>query len=460
MKYVVARTSAALLFIVIILTCGCQRTPERTAVVHGGNLEKEIKGSPAQAGAYDAPESWQETLDMKGGDASVEINAQISVPDVTVFPVYKVKPTSFDVTRIEPLVDYFTKGRDVIKYAEPTKAELEDQLIQAKAALEKKKTDPLSSDNSIEDFEETISSIEAQIPGAPENFEPEVIADWSPDKSPSGRFMADDGEYAGISVNPDRFGYTNGYIETEYVLLLNDRGAIGDIAISEESAIASAQDMLHELGLGYMAAVSLEKARRYALLSNNAFAQPSEKPTSKGYLIKFARNIDGISGITNEGISFNVRDEFAYKSPLYPEEMRIYVDEAGKVQSFNWSYPLVIKEKLTENATLLPFEDVKQRISDMLTFINSYNSEPIEITSIKMNMAIVDVKDHPDEAMYVPAWFIYYMEAFIDPETGGTLQQVNTLALNAIDGGRVLECPVDLSPEIQQAMEKDRQALN
>lgn len=437
MKYVVARTSAALLFIVIILTCGCQPTPERTAVVHRGNLEEEIKGSPAQAGAYDAHESWQETLDMKGGDASVEINAQISVPDVKAFPVYKVKPTSFDVTRIEPLVDYFTKGKDVIRDPEPTKSELEQQLLLAKK------------DND----EEMIAELQGKIAIAPETVEDEVITDWSPDKSPRGSFIADDGGYAGISVSPNRFGYTNGYIETEYVLLLNDRGAIGDIAISEESAIASAQDMLHELGLGYMAAVSLEKAQRYASFEDTL-------PTSKGYFIKFARNIDGISGITNEGISFNVRDEFAYKSPLYPEEIQVYVDEAGKAQSFFWSHPVEIEEKITENAALMPFEDVKQRIRDMLTFINSYNDEPIEITSIKMNMAIVDVKDHPDEAMYVPAWFIYYMESFIDPETGGTLQQVNTLALNAIDGGRVLECPVDLSPEIQQAMEKDRQALN
>jgi hypothetical protein len=443
MRYILTGVNIAFILMIVTLTSGCQPTPERTAVVHGGDLEVEIKGSPAPLGAYDAPESWQETLDMKGSDVSVKINAQISVPDVMAYPVYKVKPISFDAACIEPLVDYFTKGKDVIKYAEPAKADLEKQLIIAQKNYD----------------EEMIAELEEEIKKAPETVEPEVITDWSPDKSPSGSFMADDGEYAGISVSPNRFDYTNGFIQTEYMLLLNNKGAIGDIAISKEDAIASAEDMLHELGLGYITAVSLEKAQRYASFED-AFAQPAETPLSKGYLIKFARNIDGISGIINEGISFNVRDEFAYKAPLYPEEMCVYVDEAGKVQSFNWSYPLVIKEKLTENATLLPFEDVKQRIRDMLTFINSYNSEPIEITSIEMNMAIVDVKDHPEEAMYVPAWFIYYTETFDDPETGGTLQQVNTLALNAIDGGRVLECSVDLSPEIQQAMEKDRQALN
>jgi hypothetical protein len=71
-----------------------------------------------------------------------------------------------------------------------------------------------------------------------------------------------------------------------------------------------------------------------------------------------------------------------------------------------------------------------------------------------MNMAIVSVKDHPDEAMYVPAWFIYYTETFYDEDTGGNLQQSARLALNAVDGGRVLECPVDIDPETQQMIDK------
>ena len=67
-----------------------------------------------------------------------------------------------------------------------------------------------------------------------------------------------------------------------------------------------------------------------------------------------------------------------------------------------------------------------------------------------MNITIVDVKDHPEQAMYVPAWFIYYTVNY------GDIQQEYTLALNAIDGGRVLELPVDISPEFQAQMDKDR----
>jgi hypothetical protein len=432
--------------LIICLTCislvACQATPEKTAVVYGGGLEESIKSSPAPFVTYDVPLSWQETLDMKGSDTSVEINAQISVPDVTAFPVYKIKPTTFDVTRIESLVDYFTKGRDVIKDKEPTKAELEQQLLLAKKANDEVMT----------------AELEKMIAVAPETVEDEVITDWSPDKSPGGSFLAEDGEYARIDVSPDRFGYTNnGFILSERWLSSSDIDKIADIAISEEDAIAAAQDMLHELGLGYMTAAGLEKAQRYAS-HEDAYAQPVEEPLSKGYMVKFARDIDGIAGIMNDyGVMFGVTDDFAYRAPLYPEDIQVYVDEEGKALSFEWAHPLETEKKLTENAALLPFEDVKQRIRDLLIYIDFNDDIPVQVTNIDMNMAIVGVKDHPDEAMYVPAWFVYYTETFYDRETGGNAQQKLRLALNAIDGGRVLECPVEIASEIQQMIDEDLQ---
>ena len=431
MKRVKMGIAMASLFIIFI--CGCQPTPEKTAVVYGGGLEEKLKGSPAPFGAYDAPAHWQETLDMKGNDTKVEINASISVPDVTVFPVYKVKQTEFNDSRIKPLVDYFAKGKDVIKTKEQTKGELEQALILAQK------------DND----DEWAAQLEEMIETAPETVPDEIITNWDPTLSPSGSFLAEDGEYAEINVSPDRFGYMKkGFILSESMLSLSDKDAFGEVAISGEDAVAAAQNMLHELGIDYMAADSQEKAKRYASIES-AFA-PDQEPLSKGYLIKLARNIDGITGITDHAVGVYGKEEIHYNAPLYPEEIQVYVDETGKAQSFVWTHPLGIEEKVTENAALLPFEDVKQRIRDMLTFINSYNSEPTEVTSIKMNITIVDVKDHPEQAMYVPAWFIYYTVNY------GDIQQEYTLALNAIDGGRVLELPVDISPEFQAQMDKDR----
>jgi hypothetical protein len=284
---------------------------------------------------------------------------------------------------------------------------------------------------------------------APETVESEKITNWNVDQSLSGSFLEENGEYAGISVTPDVFGYMNGYIETENVALMNDGNEIGELAISKDNAIAVAQNVLHELAIDYMVVDTLEKAQQYTCLSSSTFAEYSEKPTSKGYFIKFTRDFDGIAAITNNGVQFNKMDEFDYKAPLYPEQISIYVNGEGKIQSFYWSKPLIIEEKVTENVELLPFEGVKQRIRDMLIFINSYNSAPIKVSSMKINMTIVNVKDHLEEAMYVPAWFIYYSKI----DENGSIDY--TLALNAIDGGRILEMPVNISPEIQAQMDKD-----
>lgn len=423
---------------IIIIACGCQQTPEKTAVVYGGGLEEKLKGSPAPFGAYDAPVSWQETLNMKGSDTKVEIEASISVPDVTAFPVYKVKQTELNDSRIKPLVDYFAKGKDVIKTKEQTKDELEQMLILAQK------------DND----EEWAAQLEEMIETAPETVPDEIITDWNPTLSPSGSFLTDDGEYAEINVSPDRFGYMKkGFILYEGMFSPSDKDKIGEIAISSEDAVAAAQSMLHELGIDHMAVSSLKKAHCYTSIGN-ALTTPRQEPLSKGYLIKFARNVDGIVGITDHTITFNMKDDFAYREPLYPEEIQVYVDETGKAQSFVWSHPLETEDKVTENTALLPFEDVKQRIRDMLTFINFNDSLPVQVTNIDLNMAIVDVKDHSGEAMYVPAWFVYYTQTFY--VEGEKEQQTLRLGLNAIDGGRVLELPVDISPEMQMHMDKDQ----
>jgi|AGTN01.3.fsa_nt_gi hypothetical protein len=262
MKRVKTGINISLLFIIAMLACACQPTPERTPVVYGGDLEEKLEGSPAPAGAYDAPASWQETLDMAGSDTKIEIDAAIRVPDVTAFPVYKVKPAAFDDARIESLVSYFAKGRDVFTVPEATKAELEAQLILAKKDNE----------------EEWAAELEAMIAAAPETVEAEIITDWSADQSPAGSFLDDDGGYAGLSVSTDIFEYQNGSIELEWIRKALGDNPIGEIAISEEDAVAAAQNMLRELSIDYMVVGSLEKAQLYSYLSNSTYDRLSEEP--------------------------------------------------------------------------------------------------------------------------------------------------------------------------------------
>ncbi len=437
-KFTMVRIKMILGFIILLLLDGCQPTPSREAVVNAVNLENEIASSSATAGVYDAPDSWKETLDIEGSEATIDIDATISVPDVTAFPVYKVSKADFDTAKVEKLVEYFTNGADVIKNKVQTKAELEENLVVAKK----------------ENDDEWTAELEEMIETAPVTVPNEIITDWDPAKKPGGSFMDENGEQVSIAATPDSFAFSYGGIDTESFHIWGN-GEFGDIQISNEDAILAAKSLLHDLGIDFMTADSLEKAQRYTVLSGGAFPDVSDNPVSKGYLIRFARNIDGISGFVNNGLLFSIYDDFAYRAPLYPEEMRIYVNEAGEVQHLEWLYPQVIGEKIKDNVKLMPFEEMKQRIRDMLTFISSHYKDQKKISRIELHMTIVNVKDHPKEAMLVPAWFIYYTETFEDTSEGYEVyEQESKLVLNAVDGGRVLEVPVENDPVMQQAIEQ------
>ncbi len=442
-KHLMTKIYMAFLLVAVLLTA-CQPTPTREAVVNAGNLESEIASSSVSVGIYDVPNSWQETLDIEGSNAKIEIDAKITLPDVTAFPVYKVSKADFTTEQAQMLVGYFTKGKDVIKNKERTKAELEQDLVYAKK------------DND----EQWMTQLEEMIETAPVTIPDEIITDWNPTKSPDGSFLDEAGEQVGISVRPEHFLCMNGSVIPESMLLTiesedpavqHEKVEIGGVSISETDAIAAAQNRLHELGIDYMTADSLEKALLCRSLFD-VYTDSDEKPISKGYNIRFVRNVDGISGVSNDAIIFYLNDDFAYRAPLCPEDIQIYVDEAGEPQSFIWQYPLVIDEKTNDNVELIPFEDMKQRIRDMLTFISAREKEQKTVDRIELHMTIVDVRDRPDEAVYVPAWFVYYSKTVDIMTDGSSWEQNYKLVLNAVDGGRVLEAPVDFGPEMQQAI--------
>lgn len=343
-----------------------------------------------------------------------------------------MKYTEFDESRIKLLVNYFTKCKDVTEYTERTKADLEKEAILCKK----------------NNNEELAAEFERQIASAPEAVEAKKITNWSPDKSPNGHFTEEDGVESSIYVSPERFMYMKGFVMANRILEMNGIKVDNDILISKEDAVGAAEDMLHKLGIDYMIDVNLEKAQYFASI-DNAFIKSGEKLLSKGYLIKFARNVDGIPGITSHPCGYYGSEVIHYKAPLYPEEILIFVDEVGEPKSFSWQYPLEITEKLNENVALLPFKDIKERARDMLKFVNSYDSKPAVVTDVELNMTIISVEDHPNEAMYVPAWFIYYTMVFDvppdeeDEEYEEQMEQEFVIALNAIDGGRVAELPSD-----------------
>jgi len=136
------------IFIVLLIFCGCQKTPEDAAVVNkaDGELERIIKGPSASQqtivtegnGKENSEtndvitylEAWTETYEIPG--LKCEINADVIMPAINEFPVYKVRQREFDTDSVEKIVNYFTADATGVRETSDTKEELEEKLVQAK----------------------------------------------------------------------------------------------------------------------------------------------------------------------------------------------------------------------------------------------------------------------------------------------------------------------------------------
>ena len=95
------RILAVLLFAALCVSlCACQPTPDKPYVEskNDGELERAIYGdaAPELTNGYEAPETWQESIAADDGITFIEINANITVPDAKMYPVYRV--SSVDIT--------------------------------------------------------------------------------------------------------------------------------------------------------------------------------------------------------------------------------------------------------------------------------------------------------------------------------------------------------------------------
>ncbi len=418
------------LLLVLIIVSGCQKTPDREVVVDKRNLMEKIEVK-ADSKEYDIPSSWQEILSMKGNEGVIEINASINTPNVSKYPIYKTKQSLFDTENIEELVEYFTSGEIIIKDDGPTKEELEHALILAKKSED----------------EEIIAGLEEQIEALPDDMAEEEITNWDSKSSLSGYFFDSDGIKTLIDARKDTFSYSNGFIMSNSIFEMNDINLSTEVLLPVEDAVSIAQNMLHDIGIDYMINASFETAYQYSSMYE-VFINDSDEYLSKGYLIKFARIIDGIEGIINDSCIYNTSEEINYKAPMYPEEIQVYVNELGEIKYFLWKYPLEIGEKLNDNVELLSFKDIKKRIRDMLIFRCSYDENAVQVTNVDMKMTVISAENELSEAIYVPAWFVNYTVTREDMDEEFREQEY-TVVLNAIDGGRIIEFPIEAS-DIQE----------
>ncbi len=442
------KTRRIIVFMSVFLLAGslitaCQPTPEEAPVVNkaDGGLEKKINETEPSAQKYEVPQSWQETPDMKGSKIKVSIDAEVSVPDAAQFSVLTVVPDNFSQQRVDSLIAYFVKDKKVVIPPQKTKADLEKMLIDAKRGQ-------LIDGKYVvnDDSKAAVKQLEEMIRNAPETSEKQYVTDFTikPDGTGVGGCLELGGDlYGTVSASAKNFIFANGYAVPESQWKDRNIKDAGEIQISKETAAAVAQYLINELGIQNMAQSDIEKAQ--------FFAEKGLKPNgseyiSKGYYIEFAFSYDGLDTVLFKGGGMNKNEEFEYSAPCHPEEISIYVDESGQVQMFYWTGPLKISETVTDNAPLMPFEKMQERIRKQIFYKCSFlEGEDVSITvnKIGMKLAMIPIQDKTDEYMYVPAWYVSYTKKWaVDAinDTGKHTTEMtddDLIVLNAIDGGAV-----------------------
>lgn len=448
-RAVTAVSLAIVLLLSAALLTACQPTPEKPVVAQRAEIEEKIEATVAPVEKYNAPKTWTDMVDMKGSPVEVTINAAVHVPDVDSFPIYKAEKASFTQNMIDSLMDEFVQGRNVffIDYQE-TKAELEDQLIEAKRGQ-------LIDGEYVmtEDSKRAVEDLQKRIDKAPETVDrsEQYITDFTLNEDGSGFHgtveLGDKGKGI-VSATANEFSFTNGWYPAPESQLIQQygNGVEGNMKISEEEAVQAAQVCLDKFGIDYMAPAIIEKALFYTTTNLDTEVKKADAE-SKGYLIEFVRDFNGIASEPFKGQGYHSGEEFSYMAPWTPELLKIYVDEDANVQHFEWRNPLKLTECVSENAPLMGFDDMKEKIKEQLfytcSFFNGYEDMSMEVQDIDLKMTLIGVKDHPDEAMYVPAWVISYVRKisvnYTDDFGNHITEQEDDayIVLDAVDGGSV-----------------------
>jgi hypothetical protein len=471
------RLSILALILMLMLT-GCQPTPETPVVVgknEGDNKITSLFGeTSATEGPYTAPESWKEESPITSADLSVMIDANVTVPDVTKFPVVKVTDHVFTQEEADNILAVLSDGNALFR--NPALMNREDKvllLLEMKARLAELKAIPNPSEAElywITQYEDTkIPLLEAEINAMPKGATPvPFTTNFQPDSLTGAPYIvaATDlggGNIAIISIT-NGLNETSGDVTTSssyvtfgtaqnnmYWTVDDDKREItkenaipNGTSITREKAIAQAEDMMRKAGIRDM--------RLVLTMPASATIGSTLDGSKQCWVLGYYPVVNGIllAAIKNNAYpnalwaSYPDDDaETEYNAVFYSPAVFFQIDDTGIYMQ--WAAPIDLLETLNENAVLLPFEQIQERIRQQLpiTYAAMESVTEVHITRVELNYMRARIKDTQDGYMLIPVWDVigYTDEPIKNPFDGTTGARVNPedfletlLTISAIDG--------------------------
>lgn len=209
----------------------------------------------------------------------------------------------------------------------------------------------------------------------------------------------------------------------------------GDLGldISKDEAVALAVQTAKALGAEYMEPVAVLSAER---AENGDFSNQDQ--IERAYAVMFTRKQDGLQtlytgldqGLGSDFFKDDIRDRTSY------EVLKIFVSGGGFV-GIRWYASGSMGNQISDDADLLPFDQVMQRFEDQIVYQNSrteFNAEyVIAIEHIKLGYLIVPGQDD-GQLVWSPVWSFY--DPWYRDESEKTYRPY--LILNAVDGSDIV----------------------
>jgi hypothetical protein len=364
-------------------------------------------------------------------DIKVVIDAKVIAPQITKYPVIRAKIMTYSEEFKNKLVNYYIEDKEKVYTKElvKSKEQLRIELSGAKQLLEDGRKTGVWPLNSEETLLRQIAECEELLETAPDETYYKV------EKATTDFIYDSDGnQLIQIYQHPDDEFFSIGIYNSSRVI--SAVGIIKEYKTHYDKHVDVSEEEKQE------SIIEAEKFLKYFEIENMILYQIStgelvktNGETMPCFTLEYKRNIGGTYvADVNKRMVYSEGD---YSKAYYPEALKLILAE-GEVINFGWFNPVKQVEVMTENAVLLPLEEVVD-YAKKYNFYNEYIThllKEVKITEIRLNYMRVNRKDHDGEFLYIPVWDFMGYEVHKNPNIPLTFAQC-MVTVNAIDGSYI-----------------------
>lgn len=426
----------------------CAETPEETIVAQKDSdrlVEAASQGveeesdNALKAVAAAAPERYTYSYENSDKSVTVNVDAQVVLPEGDSIPMYRVSSGEVDQELVDAIYEYVFQGEETYTWENTgrTKAEYEQLILEEQQKIAKWKDDDSLSEEEREDrialSQELIDDYtELYETASEESTMQKVLRDSTLEKYESGKTLDCETESGkSLSINSEKVGadvwssiYYIDYGASSWLYSIGDGTPVdetnadsivdGQIGITYAEAKAKADDFLNAIGIeAELCAASLPEG--YATVNTDLYAENdlAYADTYTAYCFRYLRTVDGIpvAGTTYSAVPENTQI-WAY------EYIEFIVNENGIVK-VEWEFPITVEETVSENVSLLSFDEATDIFEKMMSLTyDAYSeggganpdiSETYDVEVNRVELCLMRVRDSGSArtGLLVPTWVFY-----------------------------------------------------